>query len=221
MPVNAAGIIQGATLRPEELEFETFERMFRINLLGTHGACVAFGRRMAVRRRGSILNLASIAGMRSTPLHAYGPMKAAVIRLTENLATEWGRSGVRVDCLSDEASAITGVNLAVDHGWLVANSWAWFGGCGKRNEKRPVAGPAFALRAAGSEVVAQARFVGSGLLVGRRGRAVQRERGAAAVADLGQRGEHRRALAQVVHVAQAQLLAGRTRAAGRRRTPAP
>jgi NAD(P)-dependent dehydrogenase (short-subunit alcohol dehydrogenase family) len=130
---------------------------------------------MAQNRRGSILNLASIAGMRSTPLHAYGPMKAAVIRLTENLATEWGRSGVRVNCLSpgpvltpalqqaidqgqrdkarmeasaasgrivapldvaraaafllsDDASAITGVNLPVDHGWLVANSWASFGG---------------------------------------------------------------------------------------------
>lgn len=175
MLVNAAGIIQGATLRPEELEFETFERVFRINLLGTHAACVAFGRRMAGRRQGAILNLASIAGMRSTPLHAYGPMKAAVIRLTENLATEWGRSGVRVNCLSpgpvltpalqqaidsgqrdrgrmeasaasgrmvmplevaqaaafllsDDASAITGVNLPVDHGWLVANSWASFGG---------------------------------------------------------------------------------------------
>ena len=175
MLVNAAGIIQGATLRPEAMEFDTFERVFRINLLGTHAACVAFGRRMAVRRSGSIVNLASIAGMRSTPLHAYGPMKAAVIRLTENLATEWGRSGVRVNCLSpgavltpalqeaidkgqrdrgrmessaasgrivsplevamaaafllsDEASAITGANLPVDHGWLVASSWASFGG---------------------------------------------------------------------------------------------
>ena len=125
--------------------------------------------------RSAILNIASIAGMRSTPLHAYGPMKAAVIRLTENLATEWGRSGVRVNCispgpvltpalrlaidqgqrdrrkmehnmasgelvlprdvalaaaflLSDDARAITGVNLPVDHGWLVANSWASFGG---------------------------------------------------------------------------------------------
>lgn len=175
MLVNAAGIIQGAALRPQELEVETFERLFRINLLGTHVACVAFGRRMAGRGKGSILNLASIAGMRSTPLHAYGPLKAAVIRMTENLAAEWGRSGVRVNCLSpgpvltpalqqaidqgqrdkarmehsaasgrivaplevaraaafllsDEASAITGVNLPVDHGWLVANSWASFGG---------------------------------------------------------------------------------------------
>ena len=175
MLVNAAGIIQGETLRPEELGPEIFERVFRINLMGTHAACTAFGSRMARRRKGSIVNLASISGMRSTPLHVYGPMKAAVIQLTENLAAEWGRSGVRVNCLSpgpvltpalqqaidqgqrdkarmesssasgrivaplevahaavfllsDDASAITGVNLPVDHGWLVANSWASFGG---------------------------------------------------------------------------------------------
>jgi NAD(P)-dependent dehydrogenase (short-subunit alcohol dehydrogenase family) len=175
MLVNAAGIIQGPMLPPQEIAAETFERVFRINLLGTQAACTAFGSRMATRRAGAIVNLASIAGMRSTPLHVYGPMKAAVIRLTENLATEWGRSGVRVNCLSpgpvltpalqqaidagqrdkarmesstasgrivtplevaqaaafllsDEASAITGVNLPVDHGWLVANSWASFGG---------------------------------------------------------------------------------------------
>ncbi len=175
MLVNAAGIIQGAALPPQELALETYDRVFAVNLRGTYAACAAFGRHMAARHRGAILNIASIAGMRSTPLHAYGPMKAAVIQLTENLATEWGRSGVRVNCLSpgpvltpalqdaiskgqrdrermensmasgqlvmprevamaaafllsDEASAITGVNLPVDHGWLVASPWASFGG---------------------------------------------------------------------------------------------
>ena len=175
MLVNAAGIIQGAALAPEELPLEVYDRVFGVNLRGTYAACAAFGRRMAARRSGAILNIASIAGMRSTPLHAYGPLKAAIIQLTENLATEWGRSGVRVNCLSpgpvltpalqdaidkgqrnrdrmqssaasgrivmprevalaaafllsDEACAITGVNLPVDHGWLLASSWSSFGG---------------------------------------------------------------------------------------------
>ena len=175
MLLNSAGIIQAAMLPPGEIPPDTFERIFRINYMGTHAACAAFGSRMALRRAGSILNIASISGMRSTPLHAYGPMKAAIIQLTENLAAEWGRSGVRVNCLSpgpvltpamqqaidagqrdkarmeanaasgrivapidvaraaafllsDDASAITGVNLPVDHGWLVAGSWASFGG---------------------------------------------------------------------------------------------
>ena len=173
--INSAGIIQGDAAPPERLALATFDRVFEVNLRGTHAACVAFGARMARRGQGAIVNLASIAGVASTPLHAYGPMKAAIIGLTRNLAAEWGPSGVRVNCLSPgpvltpalqaaidsgqrdpakmraaaatgnivtprevalaaafllsaEASAITGVNLPVDHGWLVANSWTSFGG---------------------------------------------------------------------------------------------
>ncbi len=173
--INAAGIIQGAAVPPCELPLETYDRVFSTNLRGTYVSCAAFGSRMAQRRHGVILNIASISGMLSTPLHAYGPMKAAVIQLTQNLAAEWGRSGVRVNCvspgpvltpalqaaidtgqrdlgrmeqstaigrmvmpnevalaaaflLSDDALAITGVNLPVDNGWLLAGSWSMFGG---------------------------------------------------------------------------------------------
>jgi NAD(P)-dependent dehydrogenase (short-subunit alcohol dehydrogenase family) len=173
--ISAAGIVQGPAVPPEHLPVESYNRIFEVNLRGTHAACVAFGSRMAARGQGAIVTIASIAGMRSTPLHAYGPMKAAIIGLTGNLAAEWGPRGVRVNCispgpvltpamqdsfdtglrdratmasatamgrivlprevaqaaaflLSDEAGAITGVNLPVDHGWLVAASWPTFGG---------------------------------------------------------------------------------------------
>lgn len=173
--ISAAGILQGDAVPPAQVPWAQYNRVFEVNLRGTHAVCAAFGTRMAVRGRGAIVNLASISAMRSTPLHAYGPMKAALVGLTENLAAEWGRSGVRVNCLSpgavltpalqatfdqgqrdrhtmaqssatgqitsvdevaqaaafllsDEASAITGVNLPVDHGWLVATSWPTFGG---------------------------------------------------------------------------------------------
>lgn len=186
--VNSAGILQGAAVPPEEISMEIYDRVFAVNMRGTFASCVAFGRRMAMRQKGSILNIASISGIQSTPLHAYGPMKAAIIQLTKNLATEWGRSGVRVNCLSpgavlspamqlaidkgqrslellketaaagqvvmpaqvalaaafllsDEASAITGVNLPVDHGWLVANSWAMFGGVRQPMRVAPPIGP--------------------------------------------------------------------------------
>jgi len=172
--VTSAGVGQRPQ-PPEELRITTYDRMIEIDLKGTYLTCLAFGRRMALRGRGAIVTIASITGMRSTPLHSYGPAKAAVISLTEGLAAEWGRSGVRVNSISpgytltpllqsvidqglrdptlleensalgrmvapaeiaraaaflvsDEAEAITGINLPVDCGWLTAGSWATYGG---------------------------------------------------------------------------------------------
>ena len=154
---------------------EDWNRIMRVNLDGTYFANRAFGTRMAARGFGSIVNIASLCGMASTPLHAYGPSKAAIINLTQCLAGEWGRAGVRVNSVSpgstlvprvianqkaggryasepgthmalgrcvepievaegieflasDRASAITGVNLLIDAGWLVAGTWGLYGG---------------------------------------------------------------------------------------------
>lgn len=171
---HSAGIIQ-VPLPPEELTMQAWDDVLRVDLRGAYVTCAAFGRRMALRRRGAIVNIASIAGMRSMPLHAYAPAKAAVIAMTECLAAEWGPRGVRVNALSpgytltpaveaaikkgqrnpalleassalgrlvqpkeiakavafllsDDASAITGINLPVDAGHLVAGSWQAYGG---------------------------------------------------------------------------------------------
>ena len=75
---------------------------------------VAFGRRMAQRGRGSIVNIASIAGMRSMPLHAYAPAKAALIAMTECLAAEWGRSGVRVNAVLPGYTRTPALQAAID-----------------------------------------------------------------------------------------------------------
>ena len=55
---------------------------------------------MAERRHGAIVNVASIAGMTSGPIHAYTAAKAGVIQITQTLAAEWGRAGVRVNAVS-------------------------------------------------------------------------------------------------------------------------
>ena len=172
--VNSAGIFQ-QPLAPELLPMSSWDDVVRIDQRGTYVASVAFGRRMARRGRGAIVNIASITGMRSVPLHAYGPAKAAVIAMTECLAAEWGPAGVRVNAVSPgytrtaalqavidrgerdisallgtsalgrlvepediaravaflagaEAGAITGVNLPVDCGWLIAPPWQTYGG---------------------------------------------------------------------------------------------
>ncbi|PWE56964.1 short-chain dehydrogenase [Metarhizobium album] len=97
--VNCAGIVQ-SPLPPDELSAELFKRVVAVDLEGTFNSCAAFGSDMALRGTGSIVNIASVAGMRSMPLHAYSPAKAGVISLTECLAAEWGRSGVRVNTIS-------------------------------------------------------------------------------------------------------------------------
>lgn len=172
--VNCAGTLQN-TDPPEALTMATWDRIVDVHLRGTFMMCRAVGRRMAERRGGSIVTIASTAGMRSTPLHAYAPAKAALISQTECLAAEWGRRNVRVNAISPGfvptpgvqrgfaehlldpvalaessalgrlvepeeiadtvvflasklASAITGVNIAVDAGWLVATNWAAYGG---------------------------------------------------------------------------------------------
>jgi Enoyl-(Acyl carrier protein) reductase len=68
------------------------------------------------RGRGSIINIASIAGMRSMPMHAYAPAKAAVIAITECLAAEWGRSGVRVNAVSPGYTLTPALQAAIDKG---------------------------------------------------------------------------------------------------------
>ena len=58
------------------------------------------GAHMIERGTGSVVNVASVAGLTATPLlAAYGASKAAVLSLTRTLAYEWGASGVRVNAL--------------------------------------------------------------------------------------------------------------------------
>lgn len=184
--VTSAGVLQ-MPLSPEEFTMEAWDRVIAVDQRAVYMSCVVFGKRMALRGRGSIVNIASIAGLRSSPLMAYSPAKAAVISMTESLAAEWGRSGVRVNAVapgfvltpamkkaidagqrnpanlikdsamgrlvgveevaiacsflaSDSASAISGVTLPVDAGWLVATGWDTFGGLRAPRVALPMSG---------------------------------------------------------------------------------
>ena len=113
--VNSAGVLQ-VPAPPEQLPMSSWDDVIRIDQRGTYVASVAFGRRMAKRGRGCIINIASVAGMRSMPLHAYAPAKAAVIAITECLAAEWGRSGVRVNVVSPGYTLTPQLQAAIDKG---------------------------------------------------------------------------------------------------------
>ncbi len=113
--VTSAGVIQ-MPQPPEELSLDDWDNVVAVDQRGVYLSCLAFGRRMAARGQGAIVNIASIAGMRSMPLHSYAPAKAAVISMTECLAAEWGRSGVRVNAVAPGYTRTPALQAAIDAG---------------------------------------------------------------------------------------------------------
>jgi NAD(P)-dependent dehydrogenase (short-subunit alcohol dehydrogenase family) len=83
-----------------DLRFKGWEKTMRLNVDSIVHLSQVVGRHMLERGSGSVINVASVAGLTATPtLAAYGASKAAVISLTKTLALEWGPQGVRVNAL--------------------------------------------------------------------------------------------------------------------------
>lgn len=96
--VNNAGI---ALIRPaESTTAEQFRRVLEINLLGPFLVARAFAPAMLERKSGSIVNVASIAGLAGVADRAaYNSSKHGLIGLTRTLAAEWGGRGVRCNAV--------------------------------------------------------------------------------------------------------------------------
>jgi NAD(P)-dependent dehydrogenase (short-subunit alcohol dehydrogenase family) len=83
-----------------ELRLTGWEKVQRLNLDSAVYVCRAFAGHLLDRGRGSVINIASVAGVTSAPFLApYGAAKAGLISLTKTLAVEWGGQGVRVNAL--------------------------------------------------------------------------------------------------------------------------
>jgi NAD(P)-dependent dehydrogenase (short-subunit alcohol dehydrogenase family) len=71
-----------------------------VNLTGSFLLCQAFGRHMLAARAGSIVNVASVAGLMGVADRAaYNASKHGLVGLTRTLAVEWGGRGVRVNAV--------------------------------------------------------------------------------------------------------------------------
>jgi 3-oxoacyl-[acyl-carrier protein] reductase len=80
---------------------EAFEEVIAVDLVGVFTLCRAVARPMMARKRGAIVNVASVAGLRASPGQAnYAAAKAGVVGLTQPMAAELGRHGVRVNAVA-------------------------------------------------------------------------------------------------------------------------
>jgi len=97
--VNNAGI--GVYGKVVDTPVEEFERVMRVNYFGTLYPTKTVLPGMIERRRGHIVNVASIAGRFGVPMEAaYSASKFAVVGLTEGLATEVAPFGVGVSMVN-------------------------------------------------------------------------------------------------------------------------
>lgn len=107
--VNAAGgnrpeASVGPTQEFFDLDLQAVDEVIRLNLTGTLASTQAFSQGMARRGQGSIVNIASMSGLRPlTRVVGYSASKAALINVTQWLAVEFAQKygpGLRVNAIS-------------------------------------------------------------------------------------------------------------------------
>jgi len=82
------------------LRLSGWDKLIKLNLSSAVYVCHAFAPHLLERGTGSVINVASVAGVVAAPLISpYGAAKAALISLTKSLAVEWAGNGVRVNAL--------------------------------------------------------------------------------------------------------------------------
>jgi 2-keto-3-deoxy-L-fuconate dehydrogenase len=97
--VNSAGIPHVGKL--EDTSEDDFDAVYRVNVKGTYHCMFACIEYMKARRRGVILNLASIASSSGLPERfAYSMSKGAVLSMTLSVARDYLAHNIRCNCIS-------------------------------------------------------------------------------------------------------------------------
>jgi NAD(P)-dependent dehydrogenase (short-subunit alcohol dehydrogenase family) len=100
--INNAGTSWGAPV--ESMTFEQWNKVIETNLTGTFLFSQAVGKIMIKQRRGKIINMASVAGLRGSPPKfsaiGYSASKGGVIIFTKDLACKWGMHNIQVNAIA-------------------------------------------------------------------------------------------------------------------------
>jgi len=97
--VNAHGI--NLKVAAVDIPVDGWDKLFAVNVKGTMLTCKAFGKYMVEKKKGKIINLSSIRGIRGTDggNAVYGATKGSVDMITRMLAAEWAPYGVNVNAI--------------------------------------------------------------------------------------------------------------------------
>jgi NAD(P)-dependent dehydrogenase (short-subunit alcohol dehydrogenase family) len=100
--INNAGTSWGAPV--EDMRLEHWNKVIETNLTGTFLFSQAVGKVMVPQRRGKIINIASVAGLRGAPPEfqaiGYHASKGGVIAFTQDLACKWGIHNIQVNAIA-------------------------------------------------------------------------------------------------------------------------
>jgi NAD(P)-dependent dehydrogenase (short-subunit alcohol dehydrogenase family) len=100
--INNAGTSWGAPV--EDMRLEHWNKVIETNLTGTFLFSQAVGKVMVPQRRGKIINIASVAGLRGAPPEfqaiGYHASKGGVIAFTHDLACKWGIHNIQVNAIA-------------------------------------------------------------------------------------------------------------------------
>lgn len=82
-------------------DIQEFERVIKVNLMGTINCCKCVAENMLSNHSGNIINIASMWGEVGASCESvYSASKGGVIAFTKSLAKELGYNGIRVNCIS-------------------------------------------------------------------------------------------------------------------------
>jgi NAD(P)-dependent dehydrogenase (short-subunit alcohol dehydrogenase family) len=150
-----------------DIRLSGWDKLIQLNLSSAVYVCHAVAGHLLDRGKGSVINVASVAGVAASPtMTPYGAAKAGLISLTKSLAVEWAAGGVRVNALCPGWTA-TELNRTLWEDPIVGPATVATTPMGRWASAEEMAGPALFLASdAASYLTGQALVVDGGQTAG-------------------------------------------------------
>ena len=168
-PIDILFNVAGTNVRGPIVEIaeEQFDQVMDVNIKGVYFLCKEVGKGMVERRRGKVINIASLtSAIGLANVTVYTCSKGALAQLTKGLAVEWGQDNIQVNAIAP-GFILTDFNRKLWenktlHDWVVNLTPA-----GRLGAPEDIVGMAIFLAAPASDFVSgQVMFVDGGFIAG-------------------------------------------------------